>query len=135
MHTLISALDLHNNSSCLHLTQINLIMHFQQQLFINAYMKYSILIHSQLASYGVQLCIFILYNIASQLAFVLQKLCAWTSIEVWQCPCNDSIASVYNAKGCDFFQYSTLSHQGPAKKVMPVKAGSHNHHYHIISFI
>ena len=26
---------------------------------------------------------------------------------------------------------STLSHQGPAKMTMPVKAGSHNLYYHI----
>ena len=43
MHTLISALDLHNNISCLHLTyykdKINHAMHFQEQLLINACMK------------------------------------------------------------------------------------------------
>ena len=36
MNTLISALDLHNSISCLHLTdKINHAMHFQQQLLIN----------------------------------------------------------------------------------------------------
>ena len=32
---------------------------------------------------------------------MLQKLCAWTSVEVWPCPCNGSIASAYNAKSSD----------------------------------
>ena len=35
------------------------------------------------------------------LTIVLQKLCAWTSVEVWLCLCNGSIASVYNAKSSD----------------------------------
>ena len=37
------------------------------------------------------------YIIASYIAFV----CALTSVEVWLCPCNGSIASVYNAKSSD----------------------------------
>ena len=40
--TLISALDLRNNTSCLHLinTKFNHATHFQQQLLINACMKW-----------------------------------------------------------------------------------------------
>ena len=37
----------------------------------------------------------ILYTITS---YCVTKMCAWTSVEVWQCLCNGSIASVYNAK-------------------------------------
>ena len=44
-------------------------------------------------------------------AIVLQKLCAWTSVEIWLCLCNGSIASVYNAKSSDtYFQSSMLFH-------------------------
>ena len=34
-------------------------------------------------------------------AIVLQKLRAWTSVEIWLSLCNGSIASVYNAKSSD----------------------------------
>ena len=35
-------------------------------------------------------------------AVMLQKLCAWTSVEIWLCLCNGSIASVYNVKALIF---------------------------------
>ena len=31
----------------------------------------------------------------SYLAIVLQKLCAWTSVEIWLCICNGSTAIVF----------------------------------------
>ena len=94
MHILISALDLHIKILCLHLSYHA--MHFQQQLLINACMKQHL--STQLASCGVQLCIFILYTVATQLAIVLYKVvCLKISISLAM-PCN---GSVNNPKGSD----------------------------------
>ena len=101
MHTLISDLDLHNNISCFtfNLDNINHAMHFQQQLLMNACIKWHL--STQLTSCRVQLCILILYTIARQLLWYESCMLGHQYIKVWLCPCSGIIASVYNAKSSD----------------------------------
>ena len=61
-------------------------------------------------------------------------MCAWTSVEVWLCPCKGSIASVYNTKSSGIsgvICYLTIASDLLRRLYRLVKAGNPNLYYRI----
>ena len=122
-YTLIFALSLHNNISCLYLTQIKLIT---PCTFNN------ILVHSQPATgYSHVYLYFVLWP-ASYLCY---KRCVLEYQQKSGYVAAMVVQLVFTMLKALVFQYNTLSHQRPAKKTRPVKAASHNLHYDVINFV
>ena len=120
MHTLISAIELHNSISCLHLTQSRHALSITT--INNACMKQHLSTQPTSQLWGIAMYICTLYY--SYPAIVR----AWTSVKSGCVPAMVAQRVVAMLKAL-VFQCNILSYQGPAKNTRPVKVGRHDLHY------